>query len=180
MATRFRPSSSSAAADPASTELIRELEKRWPLEAAVIAARYQWRSGDPTGAAHRLATVFTDVQTNPWIHAQFLESALDLSRELVALHPELAQPLFDALSSEFVVAMEDERRLQTLLAIASFIGPRAVAEVLHGLEPHVPWEHSVLVRRLDAYQATADQLVEQAREDLARFLAQAPEQFRSP
>jgi spermidine synthase len=167
-------------ANPASTELIRELEKRWPLEAAVIAARYQWRSGDPTGAAHRLATVFAQVRTNPWIHAQFLESALDLSRELVALHPELAQPLFDGLSSEFVVAMEDERRLQTLLAIASFIGPLAVAEVLHGLEPHVPWEHSVLVRRLDAYEATGDSMVEHAREDLARFLAQAPEQFRNP
>jgi hypothetical protein len=168
------------AADPEALPLIERLDPMWPLEARVISARYLWRTGEFSAAVDVLEDVFMKVRADPWIHPMFLETALDLTRKLALQHPDAIQRFFDVLQLEFAVAMGNEYRLQTLLVLASMLGPGATAEVIHGLEPHVPWELSILVKRLDAYEATGDPLIEKAESDLARFLSQFSEGFRIP
>lgn len=168
------------ASDPAALQWIGRMEPVWRLESEVIAARFLWRTGEVSSAVDGLEEVFTEVRTNPWIHPLFLEAALDLARDLGSQHPEFARQLFDVLQPEFAVAMENEVRLQTLLSLASKLGPLATAEIMHGLEPDVPWEHSVLVRRFDAYEAIGDPRTERARRDLVRLVSQLPEEFRNP
>ncbi len=154
------------AGDPETMPLIDRLEPMWPLEAQAITARYLWRTGDAPAAASQLEGVFSEIRTNPWIQPMFLVGALDLAREIASTRPEFAQSLFDALRPEFAVAVENERRIQAAFEISLLLGPEATAQVLHDLEPHVPWVHAVLVKRVQVYEAIGDPLAEQARLDL--------------
>jgi hypothetical protein len=154
------------AGDPETLHLIDQLEPIWPLEAQAISARYLWRIGDAPAAVNQLEGVFSEIRANPWIQPLFLVAALDLAREIASTQPEFAQPLSDAIRPEFAVAVENERRIQALFEISLLLGPEATAHVLHDLEPHVPWVHGVLVKRVQVYEAIGDPLAEQARLDL--------------
>ncbi len=164
--------------DLLTMDLVRQLEPWWPLESASITSRYLWRMGEADAAVDQLIAVFAELKSNPWIQTGLLQAALDLSREIAEERPEYAPAFFDVLTSEFAVSVANEDRRQALLFMASMLGPHVTAEVFHQLEPHVPWEYSVLVRRLDVYLATGDPLAERARRDLLRFEDQAPEPFR--
>lgn len=166
--------------DPAAREVIDQLAMVWPLDAGVIRSRYLWRIGAHEAAAQRLQEVFVGLRTNPWIQSHFLELGLNHARDLAQDHPELAPQLLAALEPRFAVAVGNEQRLQTLLAIATVLGPQATVDVLHGLEPHVPWQPSLLAKRAELYDDLNDPRAERARRDLERFLEQSPEVFRGP
>jgi predicted membrane-bound spermidine synthase len=166
--------------NPAAPSLIERLRPDWPLDSKAIESRYLARQGEVGSAVSLLDTLFVELRTNPWIQPHFLETALDTAEEIGVSNPELAGPLFAALENRFAVAILNERRLQALLAVASAIGPETTRDVLHQLEPHVPWEPWLLRTRLEVYEATGDPRAPRARRDLAEMMARAPEGFHGP
>ena len=155
------------------------LETWWPLESKAIHCRFLWRTGEEESATFQLIELFEKVRYDPWIQSRFLVEALDLTLEIAEDRPNLAPRLFDALVPEFAASVNNEERIQSLLRISSVLGPEKEAAVFHSLEPNVPWDHRLLVRRFESYAATGDPLIERARRDLDRFVAQAPEPFRN-
>lgn len=156
------------------------LRPRWPLDADAILARLHLRRKETAEAFAALETVFVRARTDPWIRPVMIRQALETARQLMHEAPELSRKLFDLMESPLAVRMADEDRMRLLLEIGASIDAAHGKRVLAAMEPHVPWQESILRYRWRCYAKMGDRRADAAKADLNRFLEAAPVPFVEP
>lgn len=153
--------------------LLRALE---PTEADVLEGRLRLRQGRFDEAAKALEAAFARHRQDPWLSHPVMRRAFDTAIELASREPALAAGLFGSIEAPFATLAHDPERARAALEIAAHL-PTACALALAPLEPHVPWERSLLEWRSQCYAATHHALAEPARADVLAFLRSEPTPF---
>ncbi|WP_223646308.1 fused MFS/spermidine synthase [Corallococcus sp. EGB] len=163
---------------PEAPAALRSLGESLPTEADMLEALYLEAQRQDAAAAATLERAFARLREDPWPVGPLIEAALDSSLRLGVRSPELARRLYTALDQPFAasVATAHRKLIRAKLAVAAG-GMKMCAEGLAPLEPHVPWNRSLLLARAECYAQWGDARAGAAREDLERFLAQVPAPF---
>lgn len=157
-----------ADAAPAAISALRAYQ---PIEADVLTARYLTRKGQHQEAANAAIAAINGYRTDPWPDTQIMERFLELVVELGTLDRAQGKRLFEALSEPFVVRLEDEERLRSRVRLAGRVDFQGLCLAAYSdYEPHVPFRHVFLRKRLDCYILHDDPRRAAAENDLADFL----------
>jgi spermidine synthase len=165
--------------DDAALPYIERLRAFQPLEADALIASLRFRQGRLGEAGGVLTRLLTAFRSDPWPDPGLMREAIDLSAQVAALEPELARPLYEALSRPYAVYAAEDARVSSLAAILG--GMSATSPECHDFvrsqEPHYPWNRRWLELRVRCYEASNDPGLDRARFELASFLAREPIRF---
>lgn len=151
------------------------LRNEAPTEAALLEARYAWRSGDFPAAVEYLTEGFKRIRRDPWVFQLIFRRSLDLVLPLAEDAPGHAPKLFAALAEPFVVRLDDETRKHLRVKLLAHLDLTThCAEVFEEYEPHVLWEKAFLLARASCYEINGRPLRERAWRELEEFIAAAP------
>lgn len=161
--------------DPRAPEHIARLRETRPLEADAALALYHAIRQEKTTAVPLILGVLQQCRTQPWIHPPLLHDVIHAATGLGRNDPQIGRRMFQALSEPFAAGLMHEvrQRARLDLAVGESFAPFCL-EALEALEPHVFWEHEVLLRRVRCYQMHGDPRAERALDDLVTFLAHEP------
>jgi hypothetical protein len=107
-----------------------------------------------------------------------LRRALDLAADVAERDRAAGERLWRALGQPFAVHLQNDHLLRTRARIAWAVDwPRLCAETLAPMEPEVPFDTELLVRRVRCYEATHDKRLAAARHDLGHFVGHEPINF---
>lgn len=165
------------AADPAAEVLAQNLGAMQPIEAAVILGSLRLRQGRVAEAAQFIERALTAYRTDPWPLKPVMSVALDTATAIVQREPSRAAEMTSALSQKFAAGQWNESRHRAHLIAARAAGECGSLEMqaLRALEPHAPWEPSVLYARARCYaKAGPADLAERAEEELQQYLRAEP------
>jgi spermidine synthase len=155
--------------------LIEQLRGYQPAEADTVLATLRLRQSRLDEAASALESAFARYRVDPWARLRFNQNALALVDVLAARDPKQARRLFDVLRQPFAVRAFEDRRLLTMVNLATrFDFKGACREPIGALEPYVPWSAIFLVMRRDCYQANNDPRLAAATRDLNDFFGHEP------
>ncbi|RKG96318.1 spermidine synthase [Corallococcus carmarthensis] len=163
---------------PDALAAVRALRDRLPVDADMLEALLMEAQHQDAPAAALLERAFTALRRDPWAHRALTEAALNTALDVGQRSPELARRLYAALEQPFAASAATLQRelIRAKLAVAAG-GTALCAEGLAPLEPHVPWDRALLLARAECYTQRGDPRAQAARDDLERFLAQAPPPF---
>ncbi|WP_336243159.1 fused MFS/spermidine synthase [Corallococcus exercitus] len=163
---------------PEALSTVRALREHLPVDAEMLEALLMESQGQDAQAAALLEHAFTALRQDPWPLPTVTEAALDTALRVGTRSPELARRLYAAIQQPFAASAASNQRklIHAKLAVAAG-GAAMCVEGLAPLEPHVPWDRTLLMARAACYAQRGDPRAEAAREDLERFLAQAPQPF---
>jgi hypothetical protein len=166
------------AGDVAADKYIARLRPVHAVEADVYEARLQLRRGHVTDAAATLERAFAEAERDPWPQQMVLRRGLDLAGEIAGRDRATGERMWRALGHPFAVHLQNEHRLRTRAQIAWAVDwPRLCAETLAPMEPDVPFDTDLLVRRVRCYEANNDKRLAAARHDLSHFAGHEPMNF---
>lgn len=138
-------------------------------------ARLHLVQGNREAASRALVAAFTIARSDPWAFRPMLQRALLLASQVGQGEPATSERLFAALAEPFAVSQFDDLRLRVRLELAQVTDFAArCGPALAPLEPHVPWEESILTLRLRCYQTIRDTRLAAAQQDFESFLAESP------
>jgi hypothetical protein len=145
------------------------------IEAKAVEGRWAIRSDQPDAGARHLIAAFEGYRSDPWPHPPVMERLLQLAAELAASQPPLGLALSAAIAEPFALDMEGEVRRAVLFDIARTSDfDRLCSSALEQYGEWIPWEERFLQERLRCLQQQDDPRSDHARQDLERFLAEAP------
>ncbi|MEW6263684.1 MAG: fused MFS/spermidine synthase [Thermodesulfobacteriota bacterium] len=154
-----------------------KLKADWPLEAAIILGRLEWRLNRTEAGLEALTAAFLRLRREPCALTPITERGLKLVQEIAEARPDLAPRCLDMLKQPFCVNILEEARKFTQLGIARRLDPPIRVQALKAFEPNVPWRESFLRERFEVYQAAKDPLAVAAERDLAVYYLDAPTPF---
>ncbi|NOK09769.1 fused MFS/spermidine synthase [Corallococcus exercitus] len=163
---------------PAALAALRALRARRPADADMLEALLMASQGQDAQAAALLERAFTTLRQDPWAVMPLTEAALDTALRLGQRSPELARRLYAAVAQPFAASAATRKRKLIHARLAFAAGGMALCvEGLAPLEPHVPWDRSLLVARAACYAQRGDPRADAAQDDVERILAQSPAPF---
>ena len=161
--------------DPRAAEYAERLRAAsQPTAAELIVGLWHARTRRGVEAGRHLAAAFRSCRQDPWVNRPLLERGFKLAPQMARRHPQIAPELFAAASEPCAVRLAESDRLHLRIDLARLVGPRACVEALDAYEPHGRWEEAFLAYRVRCYEQNRHPRIEQAREDLYRFLDDAP------
>ena len=164
--------------DPKAELYLAQLRPAHAVEADLFTARLQMRQGRSAEAVATLERAFLAAATDPWPLPVVLGRGLDLAVDIGARDRVAGERLWRALAQPFAVHLQNDHRLRTRLALAQSVDwPRLCTEALAPLEPAVPFEAELLVKRVRCYEATSNRRLAAARDDLLHFSEHEPMHF---
>jgi hypothetical protein len=169
-----------ARGDDKARTLLSQLQVDCPTDAAILTALLVYQQGKYAEAADLAVKAIEMLRTDATVIPRFVESALRLPAQIVEKEPEHAAKFLQALDQPLAVFMLEERRLLVRIAAAQRLNAQATAAAIAAMEPHVPWDASVLEMRLRAYEATGNPLEGRARNELALFQKNTAEHLVLP
>jgi spermidine synthase len=159
-------------------EVIERFRRRDPAAADVALARLRLRQGRTEEAASALEAAWMRYRSDPWPSVLAMTASLPMALDVARIDPTTLPRLFAALKEEFSLSMLQEDRLRTRLSLAMGIARGAeCVEALSPLEPHVPWDEKTLEFRAQCYGTVGHPLAGRARDEHARFMADAATRF---
>lgn len=157
---------------------LKELQAYQPGEALGIRARLLLRQKKYQPCRDTLLKAFENFRNFPWARDHLMENTLMIAEQLAQVDKEAAPILVKALEKPFAAHCLNNARKTTRMNICLDLEDRELtAEVLADFEPHIPWQQLFLRRRYEVYKAMKNPLLDQARQDLERFLAAEPSQL---
>ncbi len=164
---------------PEAEAWIEALDAVDPVDARFAAAYLAAGRGEREAAVVELARGFERARTDPWFSVEIAAEALALARKLGLEKEAAARRLFEALAEPFAVAILQERRYETRVALAARADwPGLCREALAPYEPHAPWQQNLLAMRVRCYEEIGDEaLLERAQDDFDRYWAMRPERI---
>lgn len=163
---------------PEAPRTLQALRPHLPIEADLLEGLLLESQGQDAQAVPFLERAFTSLRTDPWPARTLTDAALDASLRVGQRSPELGRRLYATLAQPFAAsAVTTHRKLARAQLAVAVGGTTLCAEGLAPLEPHVPWNHALLMARADCYTKRGDARAQAAQDDLERFLAQAPAPF---
>ncbi|MBI4700211.1 MAG: fused MFS/spermidine synthase [Deltaproteobacteria bacterium] len=161
-----------AVGDDAAEPLIEKLGRFQPVEALALRAKLCWARGEARPAYEALRAALRAYRRDPWPAKAVMEGALLLGTALAERDPSLLGPLFELYAEPLVLSslryLREAQRLDLGLRAED---PRWCVEALRPMEPHVPWEASLLSARLRCYERAHHPLEKPARAELEELLA---------
>jgi spermidine synthase len=167
------------AGDTSAEKYLAKLRPTHAVEADVFRARLALRRGQLAQAAAALEAAFDGARKDPWPMPNILGRGLELAVELGGRDKALAARLYANLAEPFAVHLQNDHRMRARTSLAEAIDwPRLCVEALAPMEPDVPWEADLLVKRVRCYEAANDAThLRVARRDLNQYLANEPMPF---
>ncbi len=160
------------AGDAEAAGYVDRLRPTEPVEADAILARLLERQGKVDEALSALESAFALHRIDPWPWPVLMRHTVELAADLALINPDAAARVYTAIKEPFVVHLEEEMRIDSMLVAAGQLPlEQACVEALSGLEPLVPWRLSVLSWRSRCYEATRHPLASRAARELDEFLA---------
>ena len=148
---------------------IERLRQLAPIDAGIAEALLLYRQGYTGLAVRALAAAFRQYRTVPWADEMIVTRATFLASQIAgAPDYQAASILFEATEEPFAVHVLEDGRRQLRLSLAKILGHDASLRVLLDLEPHPPWNRSMLRRRVEVYAATRHENLSRAERDLER------------
>ncbi len=164
--------------DDRARSYIDKLRNYQPTEADAIAARWMTRRKSPEQAATFLESAFRRYRRDPWPLPSVMRHAFDTLTDLVSQNPELAERMYQAVSSPFVGYLHEDRRAHTMLKLARQYELHVPCwETLKVVEPHVPWEEDLLQWRAGCYAPLGNGAAATAQREFQQFIQQEPMRF---
>jgi hypothetical protein len=157
-------------------ELISRLQVDCPADAAILTAVLAYRQQRYAEAADLAIAAIEKLRTDATVIPQLVEHALRIPAQLVEKEPQHAAKLLAALDAPLAVYMLEERRLLVRIALAQRLSAEATAGAIFAMEPHVPWNQSILEMRKAAYEAVNHPLAGRARQEALILRRHAPEE----
>jgi len=166
------------AGDAAAEKYLAQLAPAHAVEADVFRARLQLRQGHVADAGATLARAFARATLDPWPQQMVLRRALELAVEIAGRDRVAGERLWRVLGHPFAVHQQNDYLLRMRAQIAFAVDwPRLCAETLAPMEPEVPFDAELLVRRVRCYEASHDKRLAAARHDLAHLVGHEPIDF---
>lgn len=160
------------AGDADALGYVERLRVAEPVEADAILARLRARQGKVDEAMSALESSFERHRSDPWPWPVLMRHTVELAADLSLISPVAAARVYAAIKEPFVLHLEEEMRVDSMLVAAGQLPLEAnCVEALSTLEPLVPWRLSVLSWRARCYEATRHPLASRAARELDEFLA---------
>ena len=159
---------------------ITELRKVSSTEADAIEAYYLFQQGDFEQATLMLERTFRGLQSDPWPSEEIIARTLTVAKRTAqsSRSESLTARIYQELKKPFSAFNDEEQRRLALLDLARILDQgqpgRHCLEVIHLLEPSVPWQAGLLQLRKECYREANDPLVAAAEEDWTEFAAHEP------
>jgi len=167
-----RAAARSAAIDPAAFDvLVKDLE---PATAAGLRGISALKHNNPERAADELVRGFAIAHTSPWLTPSVLERMLQLAVELATTRVDLAERLYAAVRTPFLLSPLERERCTASLRLAMLLKSDACAEVFDSMSGPTPWQEEYLLAKRDCFKRTRPMKLAAAEAEYARFQAQAP------
>jgi spermidine synthase len=156
-------------------DLVAPVAEKCPIEAKAIAAVLAARQNQYDRALalieETLAALRRDATPNRYVlHQVFLAAA-----QLPDKHPAAARPLYEAFQRPLSVYLFEDRRKGMLFLFGARLGGQAFVDAALALEPHPPWEATILAARVRAYEQANHPNLARARRELAELRGMSPE-----
>jgi len=165
-------------ADENALTFIDRLRPLKSAEAAAILARLRLRQDRLPDAAAALEAAFVAYRSEPWSWSLIMNQAIESAKELTTRNADAIPLVREALGKPFALAMFDDARRATLLALDMVPKQEAgCAEVLKSYEPYVPWREELLSWRTRCYALTRHPNQERAKLELEQFQRNLPMPF---
>ena len=162
---------------PAAITALRPLQ---PVQADAFLARFHLRRGQLAEAATAAIAALEGYRGDPWPRLDVMTRFLALVVEIGTLDKAQGARLFDALKEPFVAHMLDEDRLRARVRLAGRVDfTKLCLDAYLPFEPHVPFRHAFLRKRLECYVAHEHPRRLDAERDLALFLDAETITFRA-
>jgi hypothetical protein len=150
-------------------ELISRLQIDCPTDAVILTAVLAYHQEQYSEAAKLAIKAIEKLRSDATVIPRFVEAVLRLPVQIVEKEPQHAVNLLEALDQPLAVYMLEERRLLVRIALAQRLTPALTAGAVEAMEPHVPWDSSILEMRATAYEAVGNPLAGRARRELTVF-----------
>jgi spermidine synthase len=160
---------------PKAELLLDQLRPVSPTQAEILLGILHFQQTKYGEATDDMVAAFERLHHTPWMMKGYGVLALMVATEVAHRDPSQAPRLLAALQEPFALHQCQTKRLNTALAVAREIGATETANVLHKLEPFVPWDEDALRRRAESYTAAGDPLAVQAKKDLEEYLRGKPQ-----
>lgn len=162
---------------PAAIEALRPYQ---PVEADALLARYHFRKNKLEDAANAAVAAIEGYRTDPWPELEIMQRFLGLVVEIGSKDKAQGARLFEALKDPFVTRMLEEERLRARVRLAGRVDfHKLCVDAYTAFEPHVPFRHAFLRKRLECYAATNHPRKADAERDLTTFLDEETITFRA-
>ncbi len=158
-----------------AADIIKMLAPSAPLDADALAAILALRQMRADEAVAQLESLYLRLREDAMVVETVIERTLVAAAELVNSHPQHGPRLFRALSQPFSVYLLEQNRVEVLLSAAQKTNIESLAAAIELLEPHPPWNATLLELRVATYEKTRHPRLARARRDLAEFRRQSPE-----
>jgi spermidine synthase len=148
------------------------------VEADLYEARLQFRNNKVADAGATLERAFLAAQSDPWPLQVVVQRGLDLAADVAERDHAAGERLWQVLGTPFAVHLQNDHRIKTRALIAFAVDwPRLCTEALAPMEPDVPFDTDLLLRRVKCYEGTHDKKLAAARQDLSRWIGHEPMKF---
>ncbi len=161
--------------DAKATALIESIRVHSPRDAQAIAAILAARSGQIAPAIEQFRKLFLALRDDPTPTRRVIDLAILVASQTVEKHPEHSRALYESLEQPLSVAMFEDRRRGLLMLLGQRLGGREFTAAMLLLEPYPPWDGTVLVARVQAYQQAKHSLLARARRELDEYRLGAPQ-----
>lgn len=166
-----------AQGDNAALPYVEKLAAVLPLEAQAIRAELLWRDYKPEESIKVLEEFFEALRKNPWPNRELIRRTLTRAEQLGNSDRSKTGALvfYNALRNPLALFINESQRVGTLLALGIYLDGdhpgQYTQTALEAFEPNVLWERKFLEIRKACYDAMNNPRAEQARRDLADFMA---------
>jgi len=164
--------------NPEAAEYVQALSEALPREARYLRALAAAQRNANEMAARDLETLFTELQTSPWLWEPILGKALKLADDLAAKDPQLNRRLLASLDQPFAAYAANYQRWKTTIRLANRLpdGERlpALRQIMEEREPWGVWEKDYLAMRAALYKEMNDPRADKALRDFKEFVANEP------
>ena len=163
--------------------LIARVREMQETEGDALLANLRWRQHRPAEAALAMQSALVRYRSDPWVQRDLMRRTIALAVDvgLGDRGGNVARALYDALSTPFVLHLNEETRRRSQVAVAnhldSLTGSRLLPDALAKFEPFVPWDEPFLTIRAECYLKTNHPLLMQAARDLDEFRENNPFPF---
>lgn len=160
--------------------VIEALRALQPVEADALLARLHVRKGRLREAADAAVAAIEGYRADPWPDPGLMRRFIDLAVGIGTADRAQGKRLFDALKEPFSAHLAEDDRLRARVRLAVRTDfPGLCREAYSAYEPHVPFQHAFLKRRLECYALHDDPKKAAAEADLLLFLDDESLPFRA-
>jgi spermidine synthase len=150
-------------------ELLDDIERTNPVDAAALRAISAWQRQLPQEAADAIERMAVLSRDDPWGSLPLIDRAFAIAADAGQADPAIARRIHAALAQPFAAERCQQRRLTMRYILAEHLGPEEMLAACQAFEPHVPWNESFLKQRAAVYAKAGHPLAATAAAEVRQY-----------